>query len=94
MYLEYRTSDGYVVAIHTEAPGKLDARHALAESDMFQPGDEFERYIVVNEVRDGQVVSHAAIRQSPPAQDLLARLAALEKRLEAVETETAVLKSR
>ena len=78
-YLEYREIDGYVVAIHVEQPATVPEGYAVAESDRFQLGDEFTYYIVVNEVRDGKVTSHAAVRQAPPVQEIMARTSALEK---------------
>jgi hypothetical protein len=80
-YLTYRQSDGYVVAISETEPAAVEDGYAVAQSDHFQPGDEFEYYIklYVDEIKDGQVRSHAAVRQAPPAQELLRRLDQVEK---------------
>ena len=78
-YLEYRETDGYVVAIHATQPATVPEGYAAAESDHFQPGDEFTYYIIVNEAKEGRVTSHAAVRQAPPVQEIMARTSALEK---------------
>lgn len=87
-YLEYRESDGYVVAIHEEKPEVVEGGYAVARSDRFEPGDEFEYWIKVyaDEVKAGRVTSHAAVRQAPPAQEVLKKLRELERRLDMLES--------
>lgn len=80
-YLEYRESDGYVVAVHEERPEEAEEGYAVAESDHFKLGDEFEYYIkvYVNEIKDGRVTSHAAVRQGPPQQEILKEIDKLRR---------------
>jgi hypothetical protein len=95
-YLEYRQSDGYVVAIHEILPMTVAEGYAVAESTHFAPGDEFEYWIkiYVDEVKDGKVTSHAAVRQAPPAQEMLLRLAQLEGNFVQFENDKEVIEQR
>ena len=79
-YLKYRESDGYVVSITEEEPETVEEGYDIAESDSFEPGDEFEYWISIytDEIEDGVVTSHAAVRQAPPAQELLEKLSTNE----------------
>lgn len=95
-YLEYRQSDGYVVAIHEILPMTVAEGYAVAESTHFAPGDEFEYWIkiYVDEVKDGKVTSYAAVRQAPPAQEMLLRLAQLEGNFVQFENDKEVIEQR
>lgn len=96
VYLEYRTIDGYVVAIHETMPLSTPEGYAVAESAHFVPGDEFTYYIkvYVDEIKDGKVTSHAAVRQAPPAQEILQRLAQLEREKEDIRQKVTALESK
>jgi hypothetical protein len=95
-YLTYRQSDGYVVAISETEPISVEDGYAVAQSDQFQPEDEFEYFIkiYVDEIKDGKVTSHAAVRQAPPAQEILQRLAQLEREKEDIRQKVTALESK
>jgi hypothetical protein len=95
-YLIYRQSDGYVVSISETEPGTIEDGYAVAQSELFKPGDEFEYWIkiYVDEVKDGKVISHAAVRQAPPAQEMLLRLAQLEGNFVQFENDKEVIEQR
>lgn len=80
-YLTYRQSDGYVVAITADMPTAIEDGYGVATSEHFKLGDEFEHYIkiYVDEIKNDRVTSHAAVRQAPPAQELLLKISQLEK---------------
>ena len=65
IYLEYRTADNLVVAIHETAPKEIPDGHALVQADDHKPGDEYEYVITVMETKDGKATSLAAVRQNP-----------------------------
>jgi len=82
MYLEYRkTMPHHVIEIHEEYPASIRDGYTVAQSDLFEPGDEAEYWIYVyhDKVVDGQVMSHAAVRQGPSVRHTLDRLLAQEK---------------
>jgi hypothetical protein len=98
VYVEYRAVDGYVVQIHEAKPPIVGDGNALALSSEYSLGDEFEYYIVVNEVQESNdgsgeivVVSSASVRQSPPAQDILRRIAEANNRVADLEDALAII---
>jgi hypothetical protein len=87
-FLKYRESDGYVVEISAENL-QPEENYKVAESEDFQPGDEFEYYIKILEVdENSRVVSVASVRQSPPAQEILRRINILERELQEIKKVT------
>jgi len=98
VYLEYKVDSGYVTQVHQTKPIIIGEGHSLAQSDDYRAGDEFEYYIVVNEVQEADngsgeivVVSSAAVRQSPPAQDILQRIAEASSRVADLEAALAAI---
>ena len=87
VFLEYRKADGVVVQIHNEKSLNIVSENCLAKSDIYNIGDEFTYYIVVNKVEkeesgnDFVVISSSAIRQSPPAKDILERMSSSKKEI-------------
>ncbi|MFZ7103352.1 MAG: hypothetical protein ACOWWO_11955 [Peptococcaceae bacterium] len=78
-YLEYQKSNGYVIAVHDVVPNAIDD-NGIAKSDNFVPGDEFEYFIIINEVdENGILISASSIRQAPPATYILKELATVKK---------------
>lgn len=81
-FLEYREKvPHHVIEIHEEQPASIRDGYTVAQSNLFEPGDEAEYWIYVyhDEVVDGQVMSHAAARQGPSIRHTLDRLLAQEK---------------
>ncbi|MDO7787111.1 hypothetical protein [Desulforamulus aquiferis] len=88
-YLKYRKDNGYVVGVYDSQPVHEDG-YLIAQDDSYKPGDEFEFYIVVTEVRDGVVLSSACVRQAPPAAYLLQKLTEKDNKIKNLETQLQV----
>lgn len=99
IYLTYRKKDGYVVSTH-EQESQAEESFAVAKSDAFKVGDEFQYFITIMEVdENGVATKHASAQQAPPAQELLERLAVSEQRNEVLdqmlfETNTELLQTQ
>lgn len=71
VYLEYHTETKQVVEIHESEPA-LSEGYAVALSDNFNVGDEFEYTIWINDVDgDGILTSYSAVRNNSNARRLL-----------------------
>lgn len=75
-YVKYRTSDGYVVEISETEPIP-EENYGTALCDKYVPGDEWRNaiYIYPEFIVDGRVTISASVQQSPPAVELLTKLA-------------------
>lgn len=98
VWLEYGKLDGYVVQISESKPPTIRDGHAVAQANDYSVGDEFEYYIVVNKVQEADdgsgemvVASSASVRQSPPAQDILRRIAEASNRVADLEAALAAI---
>lgn len=65
VFLEYEKDTKYVIEIHETEPSSIADGCAIAQSDQFAVGDEFEYLIKVNSVDgNGTVTSYSSVRQA------------------------------
>ncbi|PAE20488.1 hypothetical protein CHH80_10775 [Bacillus sp. 7504-2] len=70
-FIEYDPISGIVVQIYNDNPATIGSGNAVAQSDVFQIGDEFTNTLFINEVVDGIVSNYSVIRTNPQASRLL-----------------------
>lgn len=88
VFLEYNLQNGYVVAIHETEPAVIPEGYGIAKASAynFKPGDEFEYYIIVEEVNpEGEAVSIASVKQAPQATYLMQQLTQKEQQIKELQ---------
>ena len=85
VYLKYYLESKIVVEI-SENDIAEEQGYAIAQSDNFEVGDEFEKTIYINEVdQEGIVASSTSIRNTARMKDVLTENNELRTRLNATE---------
>ena len=90
-FLEYRWSDGFVRAVHSEQPSTVEKDFEIVEYDELKAGDEYEYVIHIDPEEideDGAVRSHYAVRQGPPQEEVMRRIKKLEDEIAELKAET------
>ena len=93
-WLEYRKSDGYVVAIYDTEPITIPDGYGKVQGENFKAGDEFEYHITVLRDKDGNPTGQFAwVRQAPPATYLLQQLADKDNQIKELQQVVADLET-